>query len=199
VVPVSRAQRRNEWRLLAGYEQALTSVARPWPTTVLWRWRYELLLALGCGYLVWVGGSALLWVAMVGAVAAAALIAVPPVRRFATAHAWCVLTAHRVRSGCAQGRIHSRQGRLPAILFTGRQEFGERVWLWCPAGTSAEDFEAARSMLAAACWATDVRVGRDPRHAHLVTLDVIRRDLAGVSRPLAARARRHAAAADPAA
>jgi hypothetical protein len=60
------------------------------------------------------------------------------------------------------------------ILLTTRQPFGERVYLWCRAGTTASDFAAAREVLATACWADDVRVWRGERRAQLVCLDVIR-------------------------
>jgi hypothetical protein len=60
------------------------------------------------------------------------------------------------------------------ILLTTRQPFGERVYLWCRAGTTASDFTAVRELLATACWADDVRVRRGDRHAQLVCLDVIR-------------------------
>jgi hypothetical protein len=90
------------------------------------------------------------------------------------AWAWCVITPHRVRAGCAGAWIHSRGGRLPAVLVTRRQPFGERVYLWCRAGTCKQDFEAARELLAAACWAQEIRASSHPRNAQLVILDVIR-------------------------
>ena len=61
------------------------------------------------------------------------------------------------------------------IIQVTSEPFGERVRLWCPAGTSAEDIHAARDVLRAACWAADVRVARDEQRSHLVTVDVIRR------------------------
>jgi hypothetical protein len=53
-------------------------------------------------------------------------------------------------------------------------DYGERVRLWCPAGITAADLIAAREILAAACWATEVRVSPGIRYAHLVTLEIIR-------------------------
>jgi hypothetical protein len=91
--------------------------------------------------------------------------------------AWVVLTPHRVRTGCAEARVHSRRGRLPMVLITRRRPNGERVWLWCVAGTSDEDLESARDLLANACWAREVRIVRNPRHPHIVGVDVIRRAL----------------------
>jgi hypothetical protein len=98
----------------------------------------------------------------------------PPGRAALLARAWCVITAHRVRVGCVQAGIFNTNGRLPVILRTSARSFGERLLIWCTAGTSAEDFQSARSTLRAACWAADVRVERSGRYAHLITLDVIR-------------------------
>ena len=52
--------------------------------------------------------------------------------------------------------------------------FGERVTLWCRAGTTHGDLASARDILRAACWASDVRVVASARYAHLVVLEVIR-------------------------
>jgi predicted PhzF superfamily epimerase YddE/YHI9 len=82
---------------------------------------------------------------------------------------------HRVRVGCAQAWIHSRNGKIPIVLLTRPQPAGERVYLWCRAGTSTADFTSARGLLSAACWADDVYATRHPRYAHLVMLDVIHR------------------------
>jgi hypothetical protein len=184
---VKTARRRSEQRLITGLEQSLTTVARPWPTTVLWRWRYELALA---GVLVGLG-LVRPWLGALAAAGLAACAAVPAVRSFG----WCVVTAHRVRTGCAEARIHSRHGRLPAVVRTRTVPDGQRVLLWCPAGVAVDDFRAARTQLAAACWAADVSAHADPRHAHLVELAVVRRPVAPA---LVARARRHAAApSDP--
>jgi hypothetical protein len=97
-------------------------------------------------------------------------------RRFLAARAWCIVTAHRVRTGCAQAWIHTRYGKLPFILWTRSRPSGERVYLWCRAGTSAADFSSARKLLAAACMAKDIKVSQHAPYAHLIALDVIRRE-----------------------
>jgi hypothetical protein len=119
-------------------------------------------------------GAAVLAAALIGTVAYW-----PQGRAFLAARAWCTVTPHRVRVGCGQAWIHSRAGKIPAVLITRRQPFGERVYLWCRAGTSADDLSSASVLLAAACWADNIRVIRSPRYAHLVMLDVIRRGQAG--------------------
>ena len=98
-----------------------------------------------------------------------------PTRRYLVARAWCIITPHRVRVGCAQAWIHSRRGKIPVVLLTTRQPFGERVHIWCRAGTSAIDFASALPLLTAACWARDIRVSGNERFAQLMTVDVIRR------------------------
>ena len=92
-----------------------------------------------------------------------------------TAFAWQLITPHLLRSGMYQARIQNRDGRQPVIIRITSEPFGERLRLWCPAGTSAEDLYAARGILRAACRAADVKVTRDQQRSHIVTLDVIRR------------------------
>jgi hypothetical protein len=168
---------RNTRQAQAGLEYAFGTVARANPVVAAYRWRYELAAAaaLAAGWIALgtVAGAAIT-VGLVTALISAAVYW-PRGRRFLAAHAWRIVTPHRVRVGCAQAWIHSRYGKIPAVLLTTRQPFGERVYLWCRAGTSADDLISARGLLAAACWAQDIRVARSPRYAHLVTLEVIRR------------------------
>ncbi|GAA1593802.1 hypothetical protein GCM10009678_90000 [Actinomadura kijaniata] len=142
--------------------------ARPYPWTVVWRWRYELAAAgLAGGLWYAAGGWAVAALAVAGPVAAAA----PAAREWA----WVVVTPHRVRAACAELRIQNHRGRLPAVVRTSRAPYGERVLLWCPAGTAPEDFAAARRLMGSACWAGDVRVVADARRRQFVTLEVVRR------------------------
>jgi hypothetical protein len=46
----------------------------------------------------------------------------------------------------------------------------------CRAGICAEDFDAHKGELRAACYARDARVTRNTRWSHLITIDIIRRD-----------------------
>jgi hypothetical protein len=71
--------------------------------------------------------------------------------------------------------VQTRDGRLPAVLYTVPTEFGERVMLWCRAGIVPRDLIAARDILRAACWAADVRVIVNEQRSHVVVLEVIRR------------------------
>jgi hypothetical protein len=169
-----RSRRRAEANLLTNL--ALGRTPRAASLALPWRWRYELLLAIGAPL------GALMTARALGpdrslveaTILGFALGLWSPSRRVLLGRAWCIITPHRVRVGCVEARIYNRRGRLPIILRTSLEPFGERVRIWCTAGTSAEDFQSARSILTAACWAVDVRIERSVRHAHLVTLDVIR-------------------------
>ena len=143
---------------------------------VLWRWRWELLLTVSASLAVADGIRVVgpFWTLTIALMAGYILADWPAGRKAMVASAWWLITPHRVRTGCAEAGIYSARGRIPFIISTSSEPRGERVRLWCPAGTCAEDFEAACALLRAACWAADVQVQRHPRHAHLVTLDVIR-------------------------
>ena len=118
----------------------------------LWHWRYELgLIAGGLLGAVTIGYTLGLDWLIAAAAAALAILATamtwPPARQALMARAWCVITPHRVRTGCTHAWIQTRDGRLPVVLYTVPADFGERVWLWCRAGITAGDLEAAREIL----------------------------------------------------
>jgi hypothetical protein len=161
----------------------LISVAIPNPLVVAWRWRYEIALVLGL-----TAGltAAIMSFGIVPTIAPAIVITLAtlcwsPARRLAAYRAWCIITAHRVRVGCVEGLIYSSRGKIPVVLWTSHQPFGERVLLYCRAGTSADDFVSARTILATACWAQDVAIFVDRRHTQLITLDVIRRSVSDLT------------------
>jgi hypothetical protein len=179
-----RPRRPNDPSIMASVEAAISSVSRPGPLGRLWHWRYELALLTGLplaglaiGYTLGLG-----WLIAMAATALAGMAAVlawRPARQWLIARAWCVITPHRVRTGCVHAWVQTRDGRLPTVLYTAPTEFGERVMLWCRAGITAGDFEGARDILRAACWASDVRVVVNDRRSHIVVLEVIRRLPAG--------------------
>ncbi|MGO9082613.1 MAG: hypothetical protein ACLQDY_26900 [Streptosporangiaceae bacterium] len=172
-------------------------------TGLAWRWRTELAF-LSCL-------SAALWrLALLLTLTAAALIltaavvlvlAVPGSRRFTIRRAWCVLARHRLQKLCWEARLHTRAGRLPLILAARPTKVGERLWVCCRAGVSAEDFENRTEHIRAACWARDARITRHPRWSQLVRVDVIRRDTLApahqVTSPLVTLTHPGAAPADP--
>jgi len=168
---------RDAEELLGALHHALVPTARPNPFLALWRWRYE--LALGAAIpllLTWLTstGGADATVAITSVVTAL-LFGWPTARRRILARAWCVLTPHRFRLACAQARIHTRKGRLPAVMRCARKPYGEQLLVWCPAGITAADLHAARAVITAACFATDVEVVAYPTRRQLVMVAIIRR------------------------
>lgn len=183
-----RPRRRAEAHLLSDLADLLRPPRRARLPVLVWRWRYELALLAGLATVLTVlvrvlgtEGAVLVCSGIVGAFGPW-----PPWHRPFLAVVWHVITPHRLRAGFAQARIVSRHGRIPVILRTTRIPSGERVHLWCPAGTSAEDLRAARGILRAACWARDIRVTRDADHSQLVVVDVIRRGHPAGNSPAAA-------------
>jgi hypothetical protein len=161
----------------AGFEYAMGTVARANALVAAWRWRYELAATVGLAAMWATLGATVAGALTAGLATALTLTACSARgRRLLVARWWCIVTPHRVRTGCTQAWIHSRYGKIPIVLLIRRQPLGERVYLWCRAGTSAADFRSARKALAAACWARDVQVHRHARYAHVVALDVIRRE-----------------------
>jgi hypothetical protein len=175
MMPSPRPASTREAR--AALEYATGTVSRANPVVAAWRWRYELAAAATLAA-IWIALDTAAAAALMGALAAALALTfcLARGRRFLTARAWCIVTPHRVRTGCAQAWIHSRYGKLPIILWTRSRPSGERVYLWCRAGMSAADFSSARKLLAAACMAKGIKTSQHSRYAHLITLDVIRRE-----------------------
>ncbi len=173
----NRSLRRSESQLISDLEQALRPAPRIRPAGLLWRWRHEGLLAAAAGTVLAVLAHVIgvEWTVICTSAVVGGLGPWPSWHEPFLADLWRLITPHRLHAGFVQARIQSRKGKVPVVLRTTSEPFGERARVWCPAGTSAEDLASARATLRAACWAADVRVTRDDRHAHLVTVDVIRR------------------------
>ena len=105
-------------------------------------------------------------------------------RRWLTAMVGCLLTRARLRAAFTELRLSRRSGRLPFIVALVPTAVGERVWLCCPIGVSAEDIAEETDRLRAACFARDVRVTRDRRFSALVVIEVIRRDPLSSTTPI---------------
>jgi hypothetical protein len=148
------------------------------PAGIAWRWRAELAVLATLAAVTWRLSIliTLTWAIIALAGLAAVTSAVPHSRRFITRRAWCVLARHRLHRLCWEARLHTRAGRLPLVLWIRPTHVGERAWIWCRAGISAEDFAGHTGELRAACYARDARVTRNRRWSHLVTIDIIRRD-----------------------
>jgi hypothetical protein len=156
---------------------------------VVWRWRYELIVTptfAFVGFQAWHRLGPLISAGVLIAVTFA-ILTIGPLRRFVIARFWCLVTPHRLRTGCTQARIYTRHGKLPAILWTRPTPAGERLRVWCRAGTYPEQFEQYRENLRATLFARDIRVERSKRFSHMVTVDVIRRDTLGPQRTITPR------------
>ena len=173
-----RNQRNNPYQL----EELFVKFHRT-PAGIAWRWRAELAIIAVLTAAWWRldTWTTLTWSIILLAVPAGLVLGVPHSRRFITRRAWCVLTRHRLHRLCYEARLHTRAGRLPLILWIRPTQVGERAWVLCRAGISAEDFQDRIGELAAACYARDARVTRNRRWSHLVTIDIIRRDTLAAS------------------
>jgi hypothetical protein len=143
-----------------------------------WRWRTELLVLGGLlAALCWLSRQITIhWAPVVLAAALSIVFTIPWSRRFITRRFWCVLARHRFHHLCWEARLHTRAGRLPVVLRARPTKVGERLTVWCRAGTCAEDFEQHTGELAAACYAREARITRNTVWSQLVTVDIIRRD-----------------------
>jgi hypothetical protein len=169
----SRTQRNNPYQL----EELFVKFHRT-PAGIAWRWRAELAIAALLAAVMWRldTWTNLTWAIIILAAFVGLVLGVPHSRRFITRRAWCVLTRHRLHRLCYEARLHTRAGRLPLVLRIWPTQVGERAWVLCRAGISAEDFAEHTDELRAACYARDARVTRNRRWSHLVTIDIIRRD-----------------------
>ena len=184
--PGTVVNRTRRWdrddRVPIGIRRALGEVAIPNLLVASWRWRWEIALLTGVTAVLTAGiisVGVLPTIALV-TVIALTVMGLPPTRQLVLNCAWCTITAHRVRVGCAEAMIYSSRGKIPVILRTTHQPFGERALLWCRAGTSVDDFITNLAILTSACWAQDITVLHDMRRPHLVTLDVVRRPPYGI-------------------
>ena len=175
-----RPHGQHDPSLMSSLETTFTGVRRPGLAELVWNWRWELgiaaLLAAPSGLIASEFGLLGLSTAAGAGLAAstAALLFWPPARQWCIARAWCLITPHRVRAGCANAWVQTRGGKLPFILATTPTAYGEQVRIWLRAGLTCADLQAAKDVLAVACWATEVRVTPSPSRAQLVTLEIVR-------------------------
>lgn len=169
-----RRSRRGDY--LTQLQRDLMPVRHPNVLVLIWRWRWELMLGVGLPAQVAVLVSEFGWLWAVTALGTGIVTftAWPTARRWLLEHVRCIITAHRIRTGCAQAWIQTRYGKLPVILLTSPRPYGERAYIWCPAGVSQEDFKEARDILRSACWATGIHVSSSDRYSHIVILDLFR-------------------------
>jgi hypothetical protein len=173
--------RRGPWRRRADLalwdQQRHSGPGRAWPTTRLWRVRYELLLVLEAAAVVVVlnrqFGAAL--TTSIVCVAVGAGFSVPPLREAIILLWWHVVTPHQIRRSCVEAGIYNRKGRLPLILRTRTRRFDQIVTVYCVPGTSPEDFAECLPLFRTACWAEAIQLQRHPRGEPFLHIRVVRR------------------------
>ena len=99
-------------------------------------------------------------------------------RNWVIAHMWCLVSRHRIQKTCVETGLHTRSGRLPLILWITPTAIGEKALVLARAGICAEDFEAFSGELSSACYARRTDVARHRRWAHLITVEIVRREAA---------------------
>ena len=154
------------------------------PAGVAWRWRAELAILAILAATLWRLSIliTITWAGVVMAAALALLAGVPHSRRFTIRRLWCILARHRIHRLCWEARLHTRAGRLPLVMWIRPTQVGERAWLLCRAGISAEDFADRTEELRAACYAREARVTASKKWSQLVTVDIVRHDPLGSDR-----------------
>jgi len=145
---------------------------------VIWRFRTEVTTLLAAAAVIWRLAAAITiaWALLAFAVLVTAAFITPPVRRFITGRAWCIISRHRLQKVFFETRMHTRSGRLSLVLRIHPTKVGERALIWCRAGICFEDFEAHTGEIAAACYAREARIERSKRWAQLVQVNIVRRD-----------------------
>jgi hypothetical protein len=143
---------RTELGLLSVLLTAYLGLSRLLPGGVGWHWLAALLVC----------GGLLCW---------------PRLRRLVRRRLVCAQSRRRILACCRETRVANTSGQLPRVIRVRTTPVGERLWLALRPGQSAELLEARVEEFRAAARSRDVQIARDPAGAHLVTVDVIRRDL----------------------
>jgi hypothetical protein len=139
-----------------------------------WRRRTEL-LASSAVWIVWIHiGLTMLLIGL--GLAVVLVLAVVPVRRRVLARLMCTLMRHRLYALFHSDRLHNRRGQVPFILSVRPTPTGSKAVLWCRPGICVDDLTARMEEIAAACWARTSRITRSVRFAHVVTIEIVRRD-----------------------
>src|SRR5262245_59409527 len=140
----------------------------------VWRWRTELSTAFAM-WLVWIHIGLTMLVIGLGLVVIL-VAAIAPVRRRVLARIACTLMRHRLYALFHADRLHNRRGQVPLILLVRPTPTGSKAVLWCRPGICVDDLTARTEEIAAACWARTSRITRSIRFAHVVTIEIVRRD-----------------------
>nr|WP_055504599.1 hypothetical protein [Nonomuraea pusilla] len=171
---------RNPRNQIYPATEDLPAARRGGPLVRLWRYRSELMLvALLTLFTLTVvaaveEGRWIPFALLSSAISAPA--ATRAGRAWVLSHVRCVVSRHRIQRVCLETTMHTRAGRIPLVLWITPSRAGEKALIMTRAGISAEEFEAYAEEIAAACWARSAAVYRHRRWAHLVLVEVVRRD-----------------------
>jgi FtsK/SpoIIIE family len=135
-----------------------------------WRW-----LAGPLGH----GPAAVLLAAVAGA-----LLAVPAVRRQVMQVEHRAGVRRRWATACRYAGLASASDRIPRIVRHALIPAGDRLLVRLPAGSSTAALAEAAEQVAVILDVREVRVARDPDHAALARVTVVRRDPLHTSEPL---------------
>ncbi|MEQ4209758.1 hypothetical protein [Actinopolymorpha sp. B9G3] len=145
----------------------------------VWRWLPEIITttAVVTAFVYLIRMDLPAWAAGCVLVApVAVLLCIPGVNRVLIA-LWCLnVTRHRLRAFMAENGLRNRSGRLPWLIFIRPTRVGERAWMWLVAGVTCKDVEERTESLASTCYGREGRVTAHRRFAHLIRLDITRRD-----------------------
>ena len=151
-----------------------------WPVLrAIWWWLPELLLTAASSS---AGSSSPPTPTCPSAWCAVALIvgvpaAIPQVRRYLIALAWCLIIRHRLRTCFNEFIITNRTGSLPLILWAHPTPAGVRTWVWLRPGLALSDMQDRLDLIAVACWSASVtaEAASETNAAH-IRLDIKLRD-----------------------
>lgn len=153
----------------------------------LWRWLPELLIIGGIvTAFVWLTRLDIpAWAAAATIVApVAVLLLIPGVNRVIIGWFWVDITRHRLRSFFSENGLRNRSGRLPWLLVIYPTKVGEAAWVVLVGGLCCQDVEERLRSLGSTCFAREGRVVAHRKFAHLIRLEVIRRDPFETSKPI---------------
>lgn len=183
-MPRNRGGRSNRVRLV---EDVKPTFHQRWGVQLalaLWRWLPEIAFAVGVvtAFIYLTRMDLPPWAAACVMVAPVTLgLSVPQSRTVLLALFWVDVTRHRLRAFMAENGLRNHSGRLPWLLAVYPTRIGERAWMVLVAGISSSDVEERLRSLGSTCYAREGRVEAHKKFAHLVRIDIIRRD------PLAAK------------
>ncbi len=151
-----------------------------WPVLrAIWWWLPELLLAATFvfGWIQLAAHTGLAIRLCAVAVITSVPAAIPQVRRYLTALAWCLIIRHRLRTCFNEFIITNRTGSLPLILWAHPTPAGVRTWVWLRPGLALADLQPRLDLIAVACWSASVTAEpASQTNAAYIRLDIKLRD-----------------------